>query len=84
MVPVIDSGATVLTEMPSSEAGIRIGDIIFFKLEEHETNIVHRVIAIASDTQGSFYTTKGDNNLKEDPFVVRFDDINGVVIGIIY
>lgn len=84
MIPTIDSGATVLTEMPKNEEDVRLGDIIFFKPEGRELNIVHRVIEISSDERGTYYTTKGDNVKVVDPYKTRFSEISGVVIGIIY
>ncbi len=84
MVPVIDKGSTVLTIEPSSPERISAGDIIFFKAEGYETHIVHRVVDINEDAEGLYFVTKGDNNKTEDPFKVRFSDIVGVVVGIIY
>ncbi len=84
MVPVMDVGSTVLTVEPKSFDDISIGDIIFFKVDEYDAKIVHRVIRTSYDRFSPYYVTKGDNNLVEDPFRVRFEDVEGVVIGIIY
>ncbi len=84
MVPIMDEGATLLTTEPISDEGIGIGDIIFFNSHSSETTIVHRVIDISSDSGGKYFITKGDSNPNEDAIKVRYSDIVGILIGIIY
>ena len=59
-----------------------LGDIIIF--EHKNTRIIHRIVKIGWDTGGWYAHTKGDSNPAEDPFKVRFKDVKGVVVGIIY
>lgn len=84
MDPLLDEGTTVLTVKPSGPNDISIGDLLVYKANLSEYNIVHRVINISADDEGIFFITKGDNNPYDDPFRIRFNDVVAIVIGIIY
>tara|TARA_Y100000310_G_scaffold322547_1_gene381708 strand:+ start:1280 stop:1534 length:255 start_codon:yes stop_codon:yes gene_type:complete len=84
MDPLIDIGTTALSVMPKSEASIRVGDVAFYNSIIAERDIVHRVVNISSDQQGWYSKFKGDNLEKNDPEDVRFNQVRGVLIGIIY
>ena len=45
--------------------------------------IVHRVIDIGTDSEGTYFITKGDNNNIVDG-KVRFEDIEFITIGVIW
>jgi len=83
MDPVLDDGAHGI-EIPAVEEKLRVGDIISYKSEEFDSIIVHRIISIEEDDQGTYYIMQGDNNFTRDPQRVRFDEIVGVVVGLIY
>lgn len=53
-------------------------------MEGYEYAFVHRVVDIGNDNTGIYFTTKGDNYYKEDPDKVRFSQIEGIVVGILY
>jgi len=82
MDPLLDQNDVVLDVTPQNPADIQVGDIIIYRLES--TRVIHRVIEIGHDNDGWYAITKGDNNPKPDPAQVRFDQVIGVVIGIIY
>lgn len=84
MDPLLDQGTTVLSVKPKSVDDISIGDIVIFKAENSQVPIVHRVVSMEADSEGAFFITKGDNNPEEDPYMVRFNDLIAVVIGILY
>ena len=84
MDPLIDIGTTALSVKPKSEQNIHVGDVAFYDSQVAKRAIVHRVINISSDEQGWYSKFKGDNLEKVDPEDVRFKDIIGVLIGIIY
>ncbi|MCX8147179.1 MAG: signal peptidase I [Candidatus Woesearchaeota archaeon] len=84
MDPVIDSGANSIEIAPKSEEEIKVGDIISFTTDYTSGLVIHRVVSIGYDEQGIYYVTKGDNNPTADPGVRRFNDVKGIVIGIIY
>ena len=81
MLPVLDEGSNGIRIVPKSEVDIHIGDIITFN--QDNLLIVHRVIEIGNDEQGTYFITKGDNSPISDG-KVRFNDIEYVTIGIIW
>ena len=82
MRPVLDQGAHAIQIQPTSPEQIQIGDIITY--DHNNRKIIHRVVDIQQDEQGTYYTTKGDNNNQPDPTKVRFKDIERVAVAIIY
>lgn len=82
MDPVIDHGANAVEVTPKSSSDIRVGDIISYRTGDGV--VIHRVIGIGKDEQGIYYTTKGDNNPIRDFIKVRFNQIQGVVVAIVY
>lgn len=82
MDPVFDAGSNAIEIVPTSPDQIKEGDIVSFDYKED--SIIHRVIATGYDDKGWFMLTKGDNNQKVDPQKTRFEDVNRVVIAIIY
>ncbi|MBU0535853.1 MAG: signal peptidase I [Nanoarchaeota archaeon] len=84
MDPFIDSGANSIEVRPSSAEDIQIGDVISFRTALADGLIIHRVVAAGADDSGAYFITKGDNNDLADPGARRFEDITGVVVGVIY
>ena len=80
MDPVFDVGAHVLQLEPKQE-DLRVGDIISY--HKGESIIIHRIVEIGFDTQW-YAITKGDNNDAPDSDKVRFNQIDRVVIGVLY
>lgn len=84
MDPLIDEGTTTIEIKPKNADEIKVGDIIAYNVEGYDYAFVHRVIEIGNDENGVYFVTKGDNYWKDDPYKVRFEDIEGVVVGILY
>ena len=82
MDPLLDENMVVLEVTPRSPAELNEGDIIIYIYQDDR--IIHRITKIDHDAQGWYAITKGDNNLFSDPYKVRFEDVQGVVVGIIY
>ena len=82
MDPVLDSDAHALEVLPQNSAAIQVGYIISYKTPYGV--LVHRVVEIKSDEEGIYYIVKGDNSPFRDPGRVRFEDVKGVVVAIIY
>jgi len=82
MDPFIDENTNALQIKPKSPDSIAIGDIITYKNQSEL--IIHRVIEKNQDEDGLYYVVKGDNNSTADPVKVRFEDIEGVVVAVIY
>lgn len=81
MKPTLDENSNGIRIVPQTEKDIHIGDIITYK--DGESLIVHRIIEIGTDKDGTYFIPKGDNNTVSDG-KVRFKDIKYVTIGIIW
>lgn len=84
MDPVIDADANSIEITPVSTADIHVGDIISYKPENFNGYLIHRVIDINEDNDGWYAIVKGDNLKNPDPEKVRFEQISGVLVGVIY
>ncbi|MEM4397868.1 MAG: hypothetical protein QW757_04570 [Candidatus Woesearchaeota archaeon] len=84
MDPVIDVGANAIQVIPKTEADIHVGDIISYVSDYADGIIIHRVIEIGYDEKGWYAIAKGDNNQRNDPGKIRFNQIKRVVVAIIY
>lgn len=82
MLPTLVGGAHTIEMIPESLDSLRAGDIISFK--SVDGLILHRIKIVGMDELGWYAITKGDNNLNADPNKVRFSDIKGIVVGVIY
>ncbi len=58
--------------------------IIAYNVNNDELAFVHRVVEIGNDANGLYFVTKGDNFFKEDPDKVRFSQVEGIIVGILY
>lgn len=81
MIPVLNSNTIGVNIVPKSEKDISVGDIISFRQDGNL--IVHRVIKKDIDEKGVYFITKGDNNNFNDG-KIRFNDIESVVVALIY
>ncbi|MBD3354839.1 signal peptidase I [Candidatus Woesearchaeota archaeon] len=84
MDPVIDSESHAIKLMPSDTSGLNPGDIISFRSTKMKGIIIHRIVEKNTDEDGVYFITKGDNNRYPDSEKVRFEQITGVVVGILY
>lgn len=70
----------VVIEFRVGENKLNKGDIITFKSDlVKDYTVTHRIVDIISDTYGTHYITKGDNNTVRDPGIVDYSDIYGKV-----
>ncbi|MBI1970859.1 hypothetical protein HYS47_03870 [Candidatus Woesearchaeota archaeon] len=84
MDPVLDDGAHGIEITPLSEQQIQVGDIMSYRHPAVSGLVVHRVIDLGHDKQGWYAKTKGDNTLISDSDKVRFNQVHGVLVGILY
>lgn len=84
MDPILDETANAIEIIPKSEKDIHIGDIVSYKSKLTNSVIIHRVIKISEDEKGTYYIFKGDNNTSPDPEKVRFNQIERILVAIIY
>lgn len=82
MDPFLDEGANGIEIKPNSEDEIDVGDIISYELGNDV--IIHRVIEKGTDEKGAYFIARGDNNPIQDPAKIRFSQIKGILVGIIY
>lgn len=74
MEPTIMVGDAIFMKQVSEDE-IKINDIISFH-DEKDIN-THRIIGISEENGIKYYTTKGDNNQREDKDKVIYKDIEG-------
>ena len=81
MLPTLNENTIGIKVVPMSEDDINAGDIVSFRKDG--ILIIHRVVEKGTDKNGTYFITKGDNNLFNDG-KIRFDDIKYKTIMLIY
>jgi signal peptidase I len=84
MEPVLSSRANAIEIVPESPDQIKVGDIVSYVSDYADGYIIHRVIYKGTDDDGVYFIMKGDNNPDPDPGRIRFDQIQRVVVAIVY
>ncbi len=84
MDPYLDAESNSIEVKPTGPEDVKVGDIISYYSSINGDLIVHRVIGRGVDSNGLYYIVKGDNNKNRDPEKVRYAQIHGVLVGIIY
>ncbi len=84
MDPLLDVTANGIEIRPKSAEQISVGDIISYKSDKLGGVVIHRVIEKGEDEKGTYFVVKGDNNPVSDPEKVRFDQVQGILVGVIY
>jgi len=84
MEPTLTASSQALLRPVSSIQDIGQGDIIAFSIENNAYPIIHRIVATGTDTDGWYAITKGDNVPHDDPYKVRFEQVTGAVVAILY
>lgn len=89
MDPFLDVGANAIELKPRSVFDIHIGDVVSYRSkqkgsESASTSVVHRVIDADVDKEGRYFLLKGDNNPVADAEKVRFEQIEGIVVAVVY
>ncbi|HLC32193.1 MAG TPA: hypothetical protein VJJ82_00030 [Candidatus Nanoarchaeia archaeon] len=83
MEPLINIHTLVVEKTPRSPLDIQTGDIISFYEPLGKQNILHVVTAVVPTNQGVSYRTRGWANQAEDPWLVPFSNVKGVVVAIV-
>ena len=81
---LFDIGHNALLISAFDRGKLAVGDIIVYRPDDNVGQIIHRIIEIGEDDLGKFYRAKGDNNYREDIYIIRNDHISYLCIGIIY
>lgn len=82
MDPLLDIGANGIEIIPQNEDDIHVGDVISY--DSGSGIVIHRVIEIGADEEGIYYIVKGDNNPIADKEKVRFHQIQGILVAVVY
>ena len=81
MNPIFDRGSVVITEQVNEKYDnynkLKEGEIIAFKAEKNI--VVHRLIRIVNTDNEVYYYTKGDANEEEDNYLIKKENIIGIV-----
>lgn len=73
--------SAVLFVVPETPEDLIVGDVVVYRSDEvDDTLLAHRIISMEEDK----YVLAGDNNRWVDPYLVEFDDIYLVVVGVLY
>lgn len=81
MLPFITNYSNGLLVVPESEKDIAVGDIVSFS--KNNITLVHRVVSLGEDENGTYFVTQGDNANSKDE-IIRFRDIEHKLVGILY
>ena len=84
MEPVLGKGAYGIHIVPKEPSDIDVGDIVAYRSDYADGTIIHRVIEKSKDDEGVYYVLKGDNNPSRDPGKVRFEQVERVLVAIVY
>ena len=84
MDPVIDEGSNAIQVVPTTPEEIHVGDIVSYRSPRVDGTVIHRVIRIGYDNEGWYAIMKGDNLASKDPDKVRFEQVERVLVAIIY
>ena len=68
----------IIKETPKEK--IQVGDVINYISANGIDTITHRVVEILEKDGETYYKTNGDNNNGEDPELVNFNQVQGVLI----
>lgn len=68
----------IIKETPKEK--IQVGDVINYTSANGIDTITHRVVEILEKDGEIYYKTKGDNNNEEDPDLVNFNKVKGVLV----
>lgn len=66
----------ILEIRPYGNRLMQVGDVVFFRSPERQQTVVHRIVRFTSEG----ICTRGDNNRRDDAFVLQPEDINGRVV----
>ena len=84
MDPILDDKTNAIEIVPQYPGQIEVGDIISYHGDYFKGVVIHRVIEKGVDDEGIYFILKGDNNQEPDPGKVRFDQVERVLVAVIY
>jgi len=82
MLPMFGNNSVGITTLVGDDTELKVGDIVSYSLNERF--ISHRIIHIGEDGDGKYYILKGDNNDSPDTDKVRKEQIERILLGVIW
>ena len=79
MEPSINIGDVVIIKRVEKDK-IQVGDIITFKVDGQATTVTHRITEMLEEEGNPIYITKGDHNNANDPDLVKYENIQGIML----
>ena len=76
MLPTLTSGDGLRLSKYKDNSEIKVGDVIVYPHPDKPFDVVHRIIKI----KPIGVITRGDNNNKVDPYLIKFEEIQGKVL----
>uniref|UniRef100_A0A6M3L4P9 Putative peptidase n=1 Tax=viral metagenome TaxID=1070528 RepID=A0A6M3L4P9_9ZZZZ len=80
MEPLIDIGHTVLLQEPLPYP--QVGDIIIWSIGDRR--VIHSIVEIGADAKDWYCRTQGLNLHQKDPEKIRLQDIEWLVVGVLW
>jgi signal peptidase I len=68
----------IMEIMPYDHRTLRVGDVIFFLPPHNDQQVVHRIVRVTS----AGISTLGDNNAREDNYLIQTTSIKGHVVAV--
>lgn len=84
MEPGISVNHTIIATTSFDANNFKIGQIVSYLPTDSRIEIVHRIIAINSNSDGLCYTLQGDNNQVPDKECVKPSQITSLVLGVLF
>lgn len=84
MDPLLDKGTNGIELPIDNPSKLRIGDVVAYKSNKADGIIIHRIVFIGEDKDGRYFVMKGDNLPTNDPEKVRDEQLQHVLIGLLY
>jgi signal peptidase I len=81
MAPLITHDSVVFEKAPESADEIHMGDVISFYEPSVDGTVLHMVIGIIQSDAATYYQTKGVANPDADPWLVPYDNVKGIMVG---
>lgn len=76
---LMDYSTNIISTADFDRAELIVGDDIIFQI--YTTLIIHRILSIKEDVHGRLYRTRGINNGRADPWLLRDIHLKYVVLG---
>lgn len=80
MYPTLYPGERIICRIIDDKTKLKSGNIILFYNETEKRYVIHRIIKVNMLKNGEcYYVTKGDKNLIVDEYLVKTNDVRGVI-----